>query len=191
MRRRNNISKHSRTEGTLTTHRFGLTCAAIACATLAVAGCTKTISGTASPAPNVSTPTSAGTDVFAGMNACQVLGQLVAGQGFEPGENKTRRNECGVTKIEFGTYGLSLDPVQGLAEFAAADPGATETTVNGRAAMQAIWEVGHGCAVAVEVTEHARAVVDVVRSRVSEADKSCSDAHALAEKLEPLLPKVP
>ncbi|MDQ0376351.1 DUF3558 domain-containing protein [Amycolatopsis thermophila] len=152
---------------------------------LTTTACTSTVTGTASPAP---TSSQASSDVFAGLNACRVLEQLTTGQGFEPGENISRRNECDVTKPGVSTYGLALDPVQGLREFAATSAGVVETSVNGRAALQAPITLG-GCAVVIEVGEHARAMLQV--SLASNDDQqACVDAQALAEKLEPLLPKV-
>ncbi|OXM62235.1 MULTISPECIES: DUF3558 domain-containing protein [Amycolatopsis] len=156
------------------------------CLALATTACTTTVVGTASPAPSASV---ANSDVFAGFNACQVLDQLVAGQGFNPGENKSRRNECGATKREFGTYGLALDPTQGLGEFAQTNDAVQSVSVNGRDAMQADIPTG-GCAIAVEVGEHARAVVLATLITGPRDPQACVDAQALAEKLEPLLPKV-
>jgi len=152
---------------------------------LVTAGCTTTVTGTASPAPSSSVPN---TDVFAGLIACQVLDQLVAGEGFNPGENTSRRNECGATKPEFGAYGLALDPVQGLREFAETSDGVVNRSVNGRAAMEANIPSG-GCAIAIEVGEHARAMVQVALASGPRDPQACVDAQALAERLEPLLPK--
>ncbi|GAB3570263.1 hypothetical protein GCM10027445_23470 [Amycolatopsis endophytica] len=95
--------------------------------------------------------------MFAGLNACQVLDQLVAGQGFNPGENKTN------------------DAV-------------ANTSVNGRQAMKADIPLG-GCAIAVEVGEHARAMVQVALATGPRDPQACVDAQAFAEKLEPLLPR--
>ncbi|WP_208401527.1 DUF3558 domain-containing protein [Amycolatopsis viridis] len=158
----------------------------IACLALAATACTSTVAGTASPAP-----ASAGTanaDVFAGLNACVVLDQLVQGEGFSPGENKSRRNECGATKPGVSTYGLALDPVQGLREFTETNDSVVRTSVNGRDALQAPIRLG-GCAIVVEVGEHARAMVQVALATGPRDPQACVDAHALAEKLEPLLPK--
>ncbi|UQS23465.1 DUF3558 domain-containing protein [Amycolatopsis thermalba] len=160
--------------------------AAMVCLAAATTGCTTTVAGTASPAPSSST---ANSDVFAGLNACRVLEQLTAGQGFGPGENISRRNECDVLKHEFGTYGLALDPVQGLREFAETSDGVVETSVNGRKALQAPIPLG-GCAIVIEVGEHARAMVQVSLISGPRDPQACVDAQALAEKLEPLLPKV-
>lgn len=157
----------------------------VACLALGTTACSTTVAGTASPVPN---PTPANADVFAGLNACQVLEQLTAGQGFEPGENISRRNECDVTKPGASTYGLALDPVQGLREFAENSEGVVETSVNGRNALQAPIPLG-GCAIVIEVSEHARAMVQVSLSS-NDDQQACVDAQALAEKLEPLLPKV-
>ena len=152
------------------------------------AGCTSTVAGTPSPAPAVSPASSA--DVFAGLSACEVLDQLNAAQGFEPGENKSRRNECTASKPGFAADSLVLDPVQGLGEFAARNTGVVDTSVNGRKAMQADMPTG-GCAIAIEVTEHARAMVLYTLSSGPRDPQACVDAQALAEKLEPLLPQAP
>ncbi|WP_027931623.1 DUF3558 domain-containing protein [Amycolatopsis thermoflava] len=157
-----------------------------ACLLLAAGACNSTVAGTASPAPTSVNP---GADVFAGLNACQVLERLTAGEGFGPGENISRRNECDVLKPEFGTYGLALDPVQGLDEFASSNSGVVTLTINGRDAMQANFGAA-GCAVAVEVAEHARAMVTVSMARTSEGAQACPNAVTFAEELEPLLPKV-
>ncbi|GAB3570267.1 hypothetical protein GCM10027445_23480 [Amycolatopsis endophytica] len=159
--------------------------AAMAALTMAMTACTTTVSGTASPAPASSTGSA---DVFANLNACRVLEQLTAGQGFGPGENISRRNECDVLKHEFGTYGLALDPVQGLREYAETTEGVVETSVNGRAALQAPIPLG-GCAIVIEVGEHARAMVQVSLISGPHDPQACVDAQALAEKLEPLLPR--
>ncbi|NIH84661.1 hypothetical protein [Amycolatopsis granulosa] len=53
-----------------------------------------------------------------------------------------------------------MDPLQGLREYAAANDSVVETSVNGRDALQAPIRLG-GCAVVIEVGEHARAMVQV------------------------------
>ena len=161
--------------------------AGVGCLAFATTGCTSTVTGTASPASGASPTASA--DVFAGINACQVLDQLVAGDGFDPGENKSRRNECGATKPGVSTYGLALDPVQGLREFSETNDAVESTSVNGRDALQADMPVG-GCAIAIEVGEHARAMVQVSLATGPDDPRACVDARAFAERLEPLLPKV-
>ncbi|AIJ20885.1 hypothetical protein [Amycolatopsis methanolica] len=128
--------------------------------------------------------------MFAGLNACQILDQLNEGQGFRPGRNISKRNECTATKMEYGARGLALDPVQGLQEFVAANPGATETTVNGRKALQARVSAG-GCSTAIEIGPHARVLADVVMAMPGDDDRACSESQALAERVEPLLPKTP
>ncbi|WP_228684864.1 DUF3558 family protein [Amycolatopsis thermoflava] len=155
---------------------------------LTTAACTSTVAGTASPASGASPTASA--DVFAGLNACRVLEQLTAGEGFGPGENISRRNECDVSKSRFGSYGLALDPVQGLREYRETNDAVTDVSVNGRNALQADIPTG-GCAIAIEVGEHARALVQVALVTSPRDPQACVDAQALAEKLEPLLPKVP
>ncbi|GAB3570293.1 hypothetical protein GCM10027445_23550 [Amycolatopsis endophytica] len=164
--------------------RVAQTVTGVACLAAATIACTSTVAGTASPVVT----SSAASDVFAGLNACQVLDRLVAGEGFDPGVNKSRRNECGATKPEFGTYGLALDPVQGLREFAETSEDVVTTSVNGRNALQASIPLG-GCAIAIEVGEHARAMVQVSLSTTPRDPQACVDAQAFAEKLEPLLPR--
>ncbi|MFD4251797.1 DUF3558 domain-containing protein [Amycolatopsis thermoflava] len=158
---------------------------AAACLALSTAGCTSTVSGTPSPAPSTSTAPSA--DVFAGLNACQILDQLNAGQGFNPGENKSARNQCVALKPDFASYALALDSAQGLAEFATTNTGVETISINGRDAMQAVTSTA-GCAVAIGVGEHARALVVVTMVRASEDAQRCPNARALAERVEPLLP---
>ncbi|NIH81629.1 DUF3558 domain-containing protein [Amycolatopsis viridis] len=151
----------------------------------ATAACTATVAGTPLPASGASaTPTA---NLFATLNACQVLDRLNAGQGYAPGENKTRRNECTATKPGAATDSLALDPVQGLNEFAQRNAAAVQTSINGRPAMQADMPLG-GCAVAVEVGEHARALVLMTLATGPDDPQACVDAKALAERLEPLLP---
>ncbi len=145
------------------------------------------VPGSASPADAVpSTTTSA--NVFGTMNACQVLDQLLAGQGFDPGQNKSARNQCTASKLEFGTYGLTFDQSQNLADFAASNPGATQTAVNGRNAMQALPTPGM-CVYALEVGQNARATAGVNMAYPKDNAKACPNAKQLAERLEALLPK--
>lgn len=167
--------------------RIGQALTGFACVAVSLTACTSTVPGTASPASGT-VPSSTAADVFANLNACQLLEQLTAGQGFGPGENISRRNECDALKPEFGTYGLALDPVQGLSEFATTNTAVANISINGRDAMQADIPTG-GCAIAIEVTEHARAMVTVSMSRYSENAQACANAKAFAEKVEPLLPQ--
>ncbi|MDQ0378087.1 DUF3558 domain-containing protein [Amycolatopsis thermophila] len=159
----------------------------VACLALVATACTSTVAGTASPAPTTSTTKQA--DVFANLNACRLLDQLNAGQGFNPGENKSNRNQCIATKPEFATYGLVLDSVQGLTEFAVTNAGVVNTSINGRNAMQAGIPTG-GCVVAMEVGEHASALVLVTMSDAGQDAQGCPNAESFAERVEPLLPKL-
>lgn len=99
-------------------------------------------------------------------------------------------DEGSASKYEYGANGLALDPVQGLAEFRQTDPGATEMSINGRNAPEAFGEIG-GCAIAVEVGPHMRAVINVNMASPRNNPQACPDARELAERVEPLLPKVP
>ncbi|GAB3498036.1 hypothetical protein GCM10027521_48880 [Amycolatopsis cihanbeyliensis] len=122
------------------------------------------------------------------MNACGVLDELVAGDGFQPGENKTARNECVATKTRYGSAGVVLDPVQGLEEFRRTDPDSVEIKINGRQALRSHDSDGF-CDIAMKVSESARAIVGV--SPVGSADfDACTDTKKYAEELEPMLPKV-
>nr|WP_243869635.1 DUF3558 domain-containing protein [Amycolatopsis granulosa] len=153
-----------------------------------MAGCTATVPGTASPAAS-STPASANNgDPFSGMVACQVLDQLNAGQGYNPGDNISHRNECTATKPGLGSNGIALDPLQGLAEFKEVNPEATATTVNSRRALEVFHKVG-GCAIAFEVGEHARVLINVAMAMPERNAEACPLAHDLASRAEPLLPK--
>lgn len=167
-----------------------LTIAAI----LATSGCSSAVSGnpvpsgTTSSGPGSTAPSSAAGDVFGGMDACQVLNQLLTTQGFDPGERVSMRNECHASKLDVGTYSLALDPVQGLAEFATTDPNAVKTSINGRNVMKSQDQEGM-CWFALEVGQHARALAGMTVAREKEAAQACPNARQLAEKLEPLLPK--
>ncbi|TVT31543.1 DUF3558 domain-containing protein [Amycolatopsis rhizosphaerae] len=170
--------------------------AATSCVAVVLVGCSSTTSGTPMPLTSIAGPSTSGPDtsstsanVLANLNACQVLDQVLAGQGFNPGENKSRRNECGALKPGYGDFDLSLDPVQGLAEFTRTDLDAIKIDINGRNAMQATEELGGGCSVAMEVSAHARAVVGVTMSSPSQDSLACSNARQLAQRVEPLLPK--
>ncbi|WP_027942641.1 DUF3558 domain-containing protein [Amycolatopsis taiwanensis] len=161
--------------------------ALVATAAMAVTGCSSTIAGTASPATTSRTGTASG-NVFDALNACQVLDQLLAGQGFHPGDNQNTRNECTTSKLDFGAYSIALDPTRGLTEFAASNVGATQTVVNGRNAMQAEPSPGM-CVYALEVGQNALALALANMASSTDNAQACPNAEQLAEKLEPLLPK--
>ncbi len=161
---------------------------ALTCLGIVTVGCTSTVQGTPSPVTSEMPSTANNADVFTGLNACQVLDQLNAGQGFGPGRNISRRNECTASKPGLGSNGLALDPVQGLAEFRQSDPDATDTTVNGRRALEAFDAVG-GCTVAFEVGEHARVLAQMAMAEPERDTEACPLARDLAARVEPLLPK--
>lgn len=124
--------------------------------------------------------------VFSGMNACTALDSLVAGKAFEPGENKTSRNECHAAGKDMAV-GLALDPGQGLRAFNENEPNSTSTNINGRKALRASTDHGE-CDIAIEVGPSERAVVFVTLYD-PDAD-ACPAARQYAEKLEPELPTV-
>ncbi|NIH78776.1 DUF3558 domain-containing protein [Amycolatopsis viridis] len=131
----------------------------------------------------------AAADVLKSMDACTVLNQLLAGQGFDQGERKTTRNECVATKLDYGGLGIALDPVQNLAELQAQLPGTTGLQISGRKALMGQPSGPGSCEVGLEVDEHARAVVIASISRSDLRDQVCTAAQELATKLEPVLPR--
>lgn len=160
-------------------------------AAVAVTGCSSTTDGNPSPSTDSAAPSTTSTadgNVFGTLNACRVLDQLLAGQGFDPGDNESTRNECDASKLDFGTYSVALDPTQGLADFAASNPGATQTTINGRNAMQA-QPTPTMCVYALEVGQKARALAMATMAYTTDDAQACPNAQQLAERLEPLLPK--
>ncbi|WP_243859190.1 DUF3558 domain-containing protein [Amycolatopsis arida] len=153
-----------------------------------ISACSPTENGSAVPIPIEHSTTAPGNDVFAGLNACRVIDDLLDDQGFNPGENKTARNECVASKLEYGGIGLALDSTQGIAELAKRSPDAVELKINGRKALQTPTNIGTGCAVALEVDQHARAMVTVSPVGSSDLD-ACAEARRYAEELEPKLPE--
>ncbi|MFD2419013.1 DUF3558 family protein [Amycolatopsis pigmentata] len=160
-------------------------------AALGLTGCSSTTPGTAFPstgATSTGTTTTGNANVFSALNACQVLDQLLTGQGFDPGENISRRNECDASKLNFGTYSIALDPARGLSEYRTENSGAMTTTINGRNALQAKPSAAM-CEFALEVGQHARALATATMAESTANAQACPSAKQLAEKLEPLLPK--
>jgi len=163
----------------------------VTAAALAVTGCSSTTPGNASPstgAASTSTTSTASGNVFGSLNACKVLDQLLAGQGFHPGENESRRNQCTTSKLNFGAYTIGLDSDQGLDDFSSSNTGATKTSINGRNAMQAEPSPGM-CVYDLEVGPKAQAMVIANMASSTANAQACPSAKQLAEKLEPLLPK--
>lgn len=153
-------------------------------ATTGLAACSTTVDGRPAPAPRTTTrPTTAGP--LDALNACTLLDQLLAGQGFTPGQPIGTRNECGATKPGYGSVSIALDPAQGLTE----TPGATPLEVNGRKALIGEFTGPGTCEVVIEVAEHARASTTVVLLSAELQAEACSAAQDLATSLEPLLPR--
>lgn len=163
----------------------------VTAAAVVMTGCYTTMAGSASK-PTEPTPTgttgTVNSNPFGTLKACQVLDQLLAGQGFAPGDNQNARNECTTSKIDFGAYSIALDPTRDLTDFEATNAGTTQTVVNGRNAMQAKPTRGM-CVYALEVGQNARALVLANMADPRQGAQSCPSAKQLAEKLEPLLPK--
>ena len=118
-----------------------------------------------------------------------MLDQLLAGQGFEPGDRISRRNECDAVKPGYGTAGIALDPARGLAESQAEEPHSAPTEINGRRALVGTFTGAGTCDVVLEVGEHARASAAVVLVDPAAYAQACPAARELATALEPLLPR--
>jgi len=160
-------------------------------AVLIVTACSSTVSGIPSPDPRASsmTPSAGPQDALSALDSCTILEQLVAGQGFEAGVRKTARNECHVSKPEYGTLSLALDPQQGLADLETQDAGRTPAEINGRRALVGEPERSGMCEVGLGVTEGSRALVLVTLVNSDLYAQACPAARDLATKLEPLLPR--
>jgi len=161
---------------------------AVVTATLALVACSSTVSGTPLPAPTVSPTHATAEDGLRSLEACAVLNQLLAGQGFDPGERKTVRNECVATKLEYGALGIALDPQQSLGDLTGQLPESSHFDINGRNAVIGQPSGEGSCEVGLEVGQRARAVVIASISREDLRDQVCPAAQELATKLEPLLP---
>ncbi|OXM74644.1 MULTISPECIES: DUF3558 domain-containing protein [Amycolatopsis] len=147
--------------------------------TTGLTACSTTVSGRPTPAPR--TTSEAPTPLDA-LNACTLLDQLLAGQGFTPGQRIGVRNECGATKPGYGSVSIALDPER-------ADPPGTPFDVNGRKALIGQFTGPGTCEVVLVVTEHARASATVVLLSGDLQDEACAAAEDLATSLEPLLPR--
>ncbi|NIH87388.1 DUF3558 domain-containing protein [Amycolatopsis granulosa] len=156
---------------------------------LVTAGCSTVVSGSPAPAAGSASRNSVDPqEALRKLDACALLDRLLTGEGFDPGERKTTRNECVTTKIDYGARGIALDPVQGLADYQAQVPAATPVEINGRRAVQGKPTGQGSCEFALEVGEHARAMATAVISGTDES-RVCTVAQELATKLEPLLPR--
>jgi len=144
------------------------------------AGCGGGVDGTPPPAPSRDFA-----DVFGKLDACEVLELLTVGKGFSRGP-VSQREACGLQNSQFATYGLALDITQGLAEFESASADVVRTPINGRDSVQADAPTG-GCAIALEVDDHARAVVTVRMASEADDDQACQNAQILAARVEPFL----
>ncbi|WAL66970.1 DUF3558 family protein [Amycolatopsis cynarae] len=157
----------------------------------AIAGCSSTVPGRALPTPLVSTASSrtgaTEPNVFGGLDACQVLDQLLAGKGFDPGAKQSASNACAANKSSY-RYQVEFDPEWGLADFANTYRNTVKTVINGRNSLQSNYPYPYICRYALEVARHSRAVVEVLTSP-HESAEACPDAKQFAEVLEPLLPK--
>ncbi|NIH84439.1 DUF3558 domain-containing protein [Amycolatopsis granulosa] len=160
--------------------------AAAVCAAVTATACATTVTGAARPASGLRP----GTDVFVGMDACRVLDQLLAGQGFSPGEKERSTNGCTASKYGFGSYALVLDPVQGLEVFRTRYPGTSEISINDRRGLYFYDPRFQFCALALEVTEQSRVLV-LASAIKSGQDQACQNAQGVARRLEPLLPTPP
>ncbi|WP_216215575.1 DUF3558 domain-containing protein [Amycolatopsis aidingensis] len=160
---------------------------------MTIAGCSIQSTGSAQSVTTgrnqaSSVPSAEALHIFDTMNACTMLDDILSGQGFKPGENKTARNECHASKTQYGAVAIALDPVQGMAEFRKTDPSAVETQINGRPALRS-YRPADACDIAMKVAENARAIIGTTITQGYGRD-ACAEAKKYAKQLEPMLPKV-
>ncbi|WP_284750225.1 DUF3558 family protein [Amycolatopsis sp. RTGN1] len=165
---------------------------------LGLAACTSEVGGQANPSTSVSTTNSATADPsnpFAGLSACTVLDQALAGQGLPqavPGVADPN-NTCKINRPTSGTtpglvVGLILQAGASYRDNVNNPAQASEGTVNGRPAIeeQEPLHVKGQCAVRFQVRD-SRALMSI--SFGSDTAGACQQAKDIAPKVEPLLPK--
>ncbi|WP_206785243.1 DUF3558 family protein [Amycolatopsis sp. MtRt-6] len=184
----------------MTTRRAPRALAALAVA-LGLTGCTSQVGGqaTASSSAAQSTPpgtNSPSTSPFSGLNQCSMLDEALAGQGFPRATPTVARakESCRTSKATSGDSPgvdviLSLQTGQNYRDNVGNPSQASEGNVNGRPAVEEREpENSSGqCGVWLEVKPNSRALVLV--SSGSDTATACAQVEAIAEKVEPLLPK--
>jgi hypothetical protein len=154
-------------------------------------GCSTDEPGNALPATTGTSPSRAAAgesaeQVFSGLVACDLLDELLSGKGYNPGENKSTRNECTTVKSGFGAYSITLTPNQGLEQLRNNYPDAEDIEIQGRPALRAVKD--EICTVSMKVSKDARATV--YASYIVSKKSPCPMAEELAKELEPKLPDV-
>ncbi|MCR6484273.1 DUF3558 family protein [Amycolatopsis sp. OK19-0408] len=176
--------------------------APVALATLALGfcltACTSTVGGQANPSSTGSTPTSTTADPadpFAGLSACTILDQALAGQGFPqavPGV-AAPEHSCRTSKPTSGDtpgidLGLVLQAGGNYRDNVNNPDKASDGKVNGRPAIeeQEPLRAKGQCAIRFQV-RNSRALFSLTYG--SDTATACKKIEELAPKVEPLLPK--
>lgn len=161
--------------------------------------CTSTVGGQANPSSTDSTPsTSTAADPanpFAGVDACTILDQALAGQGFPPGVPAVAAAEhsCRTSKPTSGDtpgidLGLVLQAGGNYRDNVNNPDKASDGKVNGRPAIeeQEPLRAKGQCAIRFQVRD-SRALFSLTFG--SDTAAACKKIEELAPKVEPLLPK--
>ncbi|SNR68764.1 Protein of unknown function [Haloechinothrix alba] len=130
-------------------------------------------------------------EVFAGVESCDLLDDVLRGEDFPPGEESTAggENACQSSKSEFAAVGLNLQSDYAYDELSYAPEKIFPGDVNDRPANQVREAIGAegSCDVSLHVEPNSRAIVSV-SLRESDTDEACAFVEELAERLEPMLP---
>ncbi len=165
--------------------------------TLVVSACDSKVGGTpqAADTPSSSTSSAAPTgtsssDPFAGLNPCDVVDQVMAGEGFPAAAPGTvdRERSCASNKPGDATIGVAL---QDNAGYDQSIPNPSRTSRGHVGQRNAIIErepIGAAgqCVITMEVKPNSRALVSL--SGNSTTDQACERVTAIAVKVEKLLP---
>lgn len=170
----------------------------VAATTLAVLSSTVSCStekpGTPRPAPSspqASAPSTGNEDVFAGLDACELLREATASLGYEEYKPETLEsdNGCRAKKSGYGNVGSYLVDNEGIDGVATSQGTKTTTQIGGRDAVQLSGDAGRGsCYVGIAVTKTTRVSVGVTLSDGTN-EQACTDTKAIAEQLAPKLPQ--
>lgn len=167
--------------------------AALATAAMVLPACTEESAGTPASAPaGHQGPSATPANVFAGLEACDLLRPITNAQGFEPPqpEDYESENGCGAEKPRYGGVSLYLVDKAGIADVKPTTRGGhlTDTQIGGRDARQLAGDGDEGaCYIAISVTNTARATVGEVIGGTTQ--QACQDTRAIAEQVAPKLPR--
>ncbi|WP_409466850.1 DUF3558 family protein [Amycolatopsis sp. GA6-003] len=171
-------------------------------AAILVAACSTPVNGAATPtasAPaSASGPASSSGNPFASLNQCQLVDQVLAGQGFPPAQpsvadskrscrsKKTFENAAKDPAIEVG---IALQNGQKYTENIQNPNTAHEGNIDGRKLIEQrdLLASPGGCQIGMEVGPNARALVVVLIGNDTPA--ACKKAEDVATALDKLLPR--